>query len=332
MIWVLGELRGSSITPSTFETLEAGRILSASLKTGAGGIAPLNLVIAGHNVKIQPETILKKADKIYLLEHELLNVYTSSAYVAAIGRFLADKDVTAIITPASLFGREVSPALAVSLDMACIANVSSLEARDGIIFIKRPLYGGKIIETLSLKGRVVISVMHRAFKAAEDMDYEGEIIRVDASLGETDCPVSVKETIGAGTAKQGGAKDITEADILVSGGRGMENAGNFSLLQELADALGGQVAASRAAVDAGWAPPSIQVGQTGRTVAPKLYIACAISGAPQHLAGIRGAKYIIAINKDPDAPICKEADLCITGDIFEVIPELIKEIKAAHLR
>ncbi|MBI5888497.1 MAG: electron transfer flavoprotein subunit alpha/FixB family protein [Deltaproteobacteria bacterium] len=321
MIWVLGELRGSSIAPSTFEALYAGRILSKGLKTG------LNLVFVGHDIKIQPEAILKKADKIYLLEHELLNVYTSSACGAAVERFLADKDAAAIITPASLFGRDAAPALAVPLDMACIANVSSLDARDGIILVKRPLYGGKIIETLSLKGRAVISVMPRAFKAAEDMDYDGEIISVDASLGETDCPVSVKETV-----KEGGARDITEADILVSGGRGMENAENFSLLKELADALGGQVAASRAAVDAGWAPPSIQVGQTGRTVAPKLYVACAISGAPQHLAGIRGAKYVIAINKDPDAPICKEADLCMTGNVFEIIPALIKEIKAAALR
>lgn len=317
MIWALGEIKGSSITPSTFEALYAGRILSVGLKTG------LNLIIIGNAINIHTETILKKANKIYLLEHKLINDYTSEGSASAVGSFLADKNVTAIITPASRFGRDISPALAAKLDTACVTNVSSLEAREDVISAKRPLYGGKIIETLSIKGRVVISVMQRAFKIAGDMDSDAEIIRVEALLGEKDCAVTVKETIGAGAAK-----DITEADVLVSGGRGVESAENFKLLQALADALGGQVSASRAAVDAGWAPPSIQVGQTGKTVAPKLYVACAISGAPQHIAGMRGAKYVIAINKDPNAPICKEADLCITNDIFEVIPELIKEIKA----
>lgn len=316
MIWVLGELRGEALAPVTYEALEAGRVLSDSLKT------ELNLILLGSKLGGLAGGLLKEADRVYLLEHKLLTHYTNDGYIKVLEGFLQDKPVRVFIIPGTSTGKDLAPPLSISLGLTHLANISGLEVIKDIIYLRRPLYGGKVIETLSLKGGAIISIMPRAFKGVQDKEKRGAEIKVEVILKEDDLRVKVKESI-----KGVERRDITEAEVIVSGGRGMGGPENFRLLDELASALGGLTGASRGAVDAGWAPHSIQVGQTGKTVSPKLYIACGISGAPQHLAGMRTSQYIMAINKDPNAPIFQEADLGITGDLFQVIPELLKGIK-----
>lgn len=316
MIWVLGELREGVLAPVTYEALEAGRLLSDPLNT------ELNLILLGKDLEDPGKGLLRKADRTYLLEYKLLSVYTNDGYKKVLEEFLKDKKVTALIIPATSMGKDLLPLLSVTLTVPCVANVTGLEVINHTIYVRRPLYGGRVIETLSLESGAIISIMPRAFKGAQDKEKEGEFIKVEASLKEDDLGVRVKETL-----RVTGRKDITEADVIISGGRGIGGADHFKILEELAAVLGGAVAASRTAVDAGWAPHAIQVGQTGKTVSPQLYIACGISGAPQHIAGMRASRHVMVINKDPEAPIFREADLGITGDLFEVLPELLKEIK-----
>lgn len=316
MIWVLAESGGKGIVPATHEALAAGRILSDSLETGC------NLIIPGPGLADEAKGLIKKADRVYLLEHPLPGSYTSERVGSALAGFLRDKKVYALIIPGTSIGRDITPFLSISLGLPCAVNVIGLEVADRTVYLRRPLYGGRVVERLSLKDGAVISLMPRAFTRAPDKASDAELIRVEAKLKEDG--LKVKST----PIKKGSdIKDIVEAEVVVSGGRGMEGPDNFKLLEELAASLGGVTAASRAAVDAGWAPHSRQVGQTGKTVAPRLYIACGISGAPQHIAGMRAARYVMAINKDPNAPIFREADLGITADLFKAVPLLIKAIK-----
>ena len=316
MIWVLGEKRGGALAPVTYEALGAGRLLAEPLKK------ELNLILIGEGLESLLEEPLRKVDRVYLLEHRLLNSPTCNGYKKSLERFLKDKDISVLIIPGTSKGRDIAPLLSVSLDMACLTNVAGIEVVNNTIHVRRPLYGGKVIETLVLERRVVITIMPGSFKGPQDSERVGEVIKAEVNVTENDLRVRPIETI-----IESESKDITEAEVLVSGGRGVGGEEGFKILEELASALGGFTAASRGAVDAGWRPHTVQVGQTGKVVSPKLYIACGISGAPQHIAGMRNSGYVIAINKDPNAPIFREADLGIVGDVFEVIPELLQEIK-----
>ena len=315
MIWVLGEKRGDTLAPVTYEGLSAGRFLSDFFKTD------LNLLLIGGDLAGLSEGLSKKADKTYLLEHRLLHSYTSDSYRLVLDEFFKDKEITAIIVPGTSIGRDMGPLLSTSIGIPCLTNITEMEIVNNAIYLKRPLYGGKIIETLTLEGGAVISIMPRSFTEPHASEKKGELIKTTVKLTEDDLRIRLIATI-----REIEKKDITEAEVLVSGGRGVGGPEGFSILNDLASALGGLTAASRSAVDAGWMPHTVQVGQTGKVVAPKLYIACGISGAPQHIAGIRTSQYLIAINKDPNAPIFAEADLGITGDLFEVIHELLQEI------
>ena len=316
MIWVLGEKRGDALAPVTSEALGAGRLLSGPLKR------ELNLLLLGEGMDDLSEGVFKKADRIYLIEHKLLDSYTGYGYKKVLEEFFKERDTSALIILGTSLGRDLAPLLAVSLGLSCVTNITGVEVINDTVHVKRPLYGGKIVETLALEGSAVISIMPRSFKEPEDLEKQGELIRIETRLTEDDLRVRSIEVL-----REIERREITEAEVLVAGGRGVGGPEGFHVLEELASALGGLTAASRGAVDAGWRPPASQVGQTGKVVAPKLYIACGISGAPQHIAGMRTSRYVIAINKDPNAPIFREADLGITGDLFEVIPELIKEIK-----
>lgn len=316
MIWVLGELRGKALATVAYEALEAGRALSGFLK------AELNLILLGWGLEDPAKGALKKADRIYLLEHQLLGSYTNDGYRKALKEFLRDKTVSALIISGTSMGKDLGPLLAVSLGLSCLTNVIGIEVINHQIHLKRPLYGSTIIETVTLNGSAIISILPRSFEKARDREKEGERIKIEARLNEQDIRVRSE-----GIVREVEGRDITEAEILVSGGRGVGGPEGFALLEELASSLGGLTAASRTAVDAGWAPHAIQVGQTGKVVSPLLYIACGISGAPQHLSGMRTSRYVMAINKSPQAPIFREADIGMTGDLFEAIPELLKEIK-----
>jgi len=208
------------------------------------------------------------------------------------------------------------------------------ELKDTILF-KRAVYGGRLIATVKFEESElwIVTVRPRCFEYKIPLNppllrgtegvVKGDLLQVKPALGQQDMMTDIQEIIKETTNRP----DLSEADIIVSGGRGMKGAENFKLLEELADVLGGAVGASRAVVDAGWLPHTFQIGQTGRVVSPMLYIACGISGAPQHLAGMSTSKCIVAINKDPNAPIFKIADYGIVDDLFNVVPVMIEEIK-----
>jgi len=221
-------------------------------------------------------------------------------------------------------GKEIAPRVAACTDSGFLGDVLELKAEGDSLLGKRSLYGGKLLGWYRSSPSVVVTTRVKAFAASQG-GAEAPVER----FALTASPCSVSNLVEAGGAKSGKA-DLTEADIIVSGGRGMKAPENFGMLDELADVLNGVVGASRAAVDAGWREHSDQVGQTGKVVSPQVYFACGISGAIQHLAGMSSSKVIIAINKDPEAPIFKVADYGIVGDVSSVVPALTAEIRKAR--
>jgi electron transfer flavoprotein alpha subunit len=208
------------------------------------------------------------------------------------------------------------------------ADCTALDIEDGLLMSTRPTFGGNLMATIACPDhRPQMSTVRPGVfkKAAKDEARTGEIVVENIHINPADIRVKLVERV----KEVAEAVNLEEAEVIVAGGRGLKSGENFALIQELADALGGTVGASRAAVDAGWIPHAHQVGQTGKTVAPKIYIACGISGAIQHLTGMSGSDTVIAINRDANAPIFGVADYGIVGDLFEVIPALIAEIKAA---
>ena len=219
---------------------------------------------------------------------------------------------------ATLMGKDLAPRVAARLDAALATDCISVEVSEGDLKIVRPMYAGKIRATIRLKSNKKLLTVRPNIYPAKENPVTAEVVEVAADPGEI--KTKVTEVMAGSKDKL----DVTEADIIVSGGRGLKDPDNFHLISDLADKLGAAQGASRAAVDAGWRPYEEQVGQTGKTVSPSLYIAVGISGAIQHLAGMSSSKYIVAINKDPEAPIFKIADYGIVGDLFEVVPKMLE--------
>lgn len=251
---------------------------------------------------------------------ELAN-YSSSAYAEVISDHAKSNNAKLLIFANTALGVDLSPRVAVKLNAGCVVDCVNLEIENNEVIATRPIYAGKSMLKTKLKSDVkVFTIRPNVFKSQQENAAELNVEIKDVSNPNLNSRViSFK--------KSEGKLDVAEADIIVSGGRGMKGPENFHLIEELADALGAAVGASRAVVDAGWRPHREQVGQTGKTVSPSLYIACGISGAIQHLAGMSSSKFIVAINKDKDAPIFSVADYGIAGDVFEVLPELTQEIK-----
>ena len=229
----------------------------------------------------------------------------------------------AIFFAGTAMGRDLAPTVAARLGVGAIADAVGLALNGDSFSVRRPVYSGKAIATVDTAGTTpqVISLRPNVF-AAEEVGGAGEVVALDG------LSLSIRAVVKELVEAAGGEIDVAEADVIVSGGRGIKGPENFALIKSLADALGGAVGASRAAVDAGWIEHSHQVGQTGKVVSPSLYIAAGISGAIQHLAGMSSSKVIVAINKDPDAPIFKVADYGVVGDLFDVIPPMVEAIKA----
>ena len=262
------------------------------------------------------------AAKVFVDDDPNLALYSSDGYGEAVAKAVGSATPDAIFFAGTAMGRDLAPGVAAKLGVDALADVVDLE-RDGDQFVaRRPVYSGKAFATVDSSGKKpqVISLRPNVF-AAEETGGSAEVI----ALGGLTFAIRavVKELIDTGA----GEIDVAEADIIVSGGRGLKGPENFALIRELAEALGGAVGASRAAVDAGWIAHKHQVGQTGKVVSPSLYIAAGISGAIQHLAGMNSSKVIVAVNKDPDAPIFKIADYGIVGDLFDVIPPMVEEVK-----
>ncbi len=263
------------------------------------------------------------AEKVYVADDANLGLYSAEGYAEAVVKAVELAQPTALFFAGTAMGRDLAPRVAARLGVGAIPDAVGLTLAGDRISVRRPVYSGKAFATADTAGNTpqVISLRPNVF-VAEETDGTAEVVALDGlSLS---IRAMVKELVEAA----GGELDVAEADIIVSGGRGIKGPENFALIKSLADALGGAVGASRAAVDAGWIEHSHQVGQTGKVVSPSLYIACGISGAIQHLAGMSSSKVIVAINKDPDAPIFKVADYGVVGDLFDVIPPMVEAIKA----
>jgi electron transfer flavoprotein alpha subunit len=265
------------------------------------------------------------ADKVLLAEDATLADFRVEPQVALLAKVVRGAEAAVVLIGATFRGRELGPTLAVELDTGCIADCTTLELTDGQLVATRPIYAGKLLSKCVIPERrpQIFTNRVRAFPKPEpDAARSGEVVRVEPVLGEDDIAVKV-----AGFEVTEGGVSLADAGIIVSGGRGVGGEEGFAPVQELAQVLGAAMGASRAAVDAGWIPYEHQVGQTGKTVSPDLYIAAGISGAIQHQAGMRTSKVIVAINKDPEAPIFKLAHYGIVGDLFKVVPALTAALK-----
>ena len=252
-----------------------------------------------------------------------LGPYTTEPYAAAVEQAVTQFDAAVLLLPGSSNGRDLAPRIGARTNSGVASDVDRLEWTDGKLRARRPVYSGKAFATIDVSGKPAIATTRpNAFPAEETGSGAAEVVELSASA---DGRVKVMET----KMPEAGELSIAEADIIVSGGRGLKEAQNFSLIRDLAHAIGGAVGASRATVDAGWIDHQHQVGQTGRVVTPNLYIAAGVSGAIQHLAGMTASKHIVAINKDPEAPIFRVADLGVVGDLFTILPALTEEVKKA---
>ncbi len=317
-ILAFAEQREGSFKKSSFETVKAARTIADQ---GSGEVIAL---AAGDSVaSIAPSLGKYGASMVKIVEDARLASYAPSAYAAIIAEVAKAEQATAVFIPATSMGKDLAPRVAVKLQGGLASDCIALRVEGGDVVATRPVYAGKaLIDVKITSPQKVFSLRPNVFTAGEGEGSDAAVEKAAVSLDDSHFVTVVKEF-----SKAAGKLDVAEADIIVSGGRGLRAPENFKMVEELADALGAAVGASRAAVDAGWRPHSEQVGQTGKTVSPSLYIAVGISGAIQHLAGMSSSKYIVAINKDKDAPIFQIADYGITGDAFEIIPALTTEVK-----
>ena len=300
--------------------------VAARLADALGGTAHA-LVLGGPGTSASAATLgLFGAATVAVAEHDALAEYNPEGYLGIVVRHIRDGGYEAVVFPATTLGKDLAPRVAALLDVPLATDVTGLEVEGGKLHITRPIYSGKAFARVQIDATpTLVSIRPNVFQAVE-RPAEGVVSTFQPDVDPTVWRVRVLERKAAAE----GEVDVTEASIIVSGGRGMKDPSNWNLLEELRDAIGSDVAlgASRAVVDAGWRPHGEQVGQTGKTVAPQLYVAVGISGAIQHLAGMRTASTIVAINRDADAPIFSVADYGIVGDLFEILPRLTEEITA----
>jgi electron transfer flavoprotein alpha subunit len=320
-VWVFAEQRGGEVAGVGFELLGAGRRLADSL-----GVE-LCAVLLGAPKGEAEKLIHHGADKVYLAEDEGLKDFNDEPYAAMLRTLAEEHKPEIILAGATTIGRSFLPRVAAAMRAGLTADCTGLEIDEESrnLMQTRPAFGGNIMATIVCPSRrpQIATVRPRVMKALEaDTSRVGEIVGIDIPV-----PVSRTKVVETITEAATDLCNIQDADVLVAGGRGLGGEHGFGMLRELAQLLGGTVAASRAAVDEGWIPYRHQVGQTGRTVCPKVYIACGISGAVQHLVGMQSSDIIFAINKNPDAPIFSVATYGIVGDVHEVVPALIKKIK-----
>ena len=322
-VWVFAEQRQGTLTPVVVELLGEGRKLADKLDV------KLCALLVGSNVKDLIQTLIHYgADRVYCVDNELLEKYTTDGYSKAVCIAVESYKPEIIMMGATHIGRDLAPRIASKLNTGLTADCTGLEIdpEDGKLRQTRPAFGGNLMatiicpETRPQMCTVRPGVMDKAIK---DTNRSGETIEIEVDISQKDIRTKVLEIVKI----KRDMIPLTDADVIVSGGMGIKNAEGFKMLKELADVLGGTLGASRATVDAGWIDKSRQVGQTGTTVRPKLYIACGISGAIQHLAGMQDSGMIVAINTNPNAPIFEVADYGIVGDVYEVVPQLIELLK-----
>lgn len=322
-IWVFAEHRDNEINPVTLELLSEAKKLAEELKCEVAAV-----LLGDSQIESKTKELFSYgADKVYISTHKELKEYRTAPYTATIAEMIKKFKPEIFLIGATTVGRDLAARLAIRINAGLTADCTglSIDPVKKILQQTRPAFGGNIMATIISPNHrpQMATVRPKVFKKLPVAGSGSEIVKVDPIINDEDLLVKILQVIKDESAKV----NLQEAEIIVSGGRGIGDPKNFAMIEELASALGGAVGASRATVDAGWISAHHQVGQTGKTVAPKLYIACGISGKIQHLVGMQGSDIIVAINKDPDAPIFKVATYGIVGDCLEIVPALTKKIK-----
>ena len=315
-VLVLGEVRDGSLRNVSFEAV-------AAAKTVAEGGEVVG-VLLGENVSdLGTELIKNGADRVVVVEDAKLAQYTSDGYSQAILAVIDQEQPEGLVFGHTALGKDLSPKIAAKLESGLISDATAVEVVGGNVVFTRPIYSGKAFEKKIVTDGLIFATVrpNNITPLEKDESRSGEVTSLSIEI--KDLRTIIKEVVRKATE----GVDLSEAKVVVSGGRGVKSAEGFKPLKELADVLGGAVGASRGACDAEYCDYSLQIGQTGKVVTPDLYIACGISGAIQHLAGMSNSKVIVAINKDPEANIFKVADYGIVGDLFDVVPMLTEEFK-----
>ncbi|HXX39775.1 MAG TPA: electron transfer flavoprotein subunit alpha/FixB family protein [bacterium] len=327
-VWVLAEYGGgpssgggASLRKITYELLgkarhlagaTGGRVVAVALGTGLSGLAA---DLGAHG-----------ADRVVLAESQVLDRYTADAYVAVLAPLLAEARPCLLLVGSSALGRDLAPRLAARTGAGIVTDCTDVALEDGRVVATRPVMTRKAIARVAFSNegpRIAVVLPNVVPPASADPARTAEVVSVPVSVD----PAAIRTRVVEVLALKRETVPLTEADVIVAGGRGLKAAEHFALLDALAAELGGAVGASRPPVDSGWVPHDYEIGQTGKTVNPQLYVACGISGAPQHQAGMSGSRCIVAINQDPQAPIFQVASYGLVGDLFRIVPLLTEEIR-----
>lgn len=318
-ILTFAEQREGRLRRPALEALSEARRLADA---GLGG--PVQAVVIGSGVAALAEELFAHgADRVHVFDHADVAAYASESYARTVAGVVTAEKPAAVLVPFSAMGRDLAPRVAARLGAGLVSDCVALKVVDGGLEARRPMYAGKAFATVRWEGEPRLATLRpNVFPVGTpDRAKKGEVV-----TGTPEPNARARVTKVEATAA--GKLELTEAQVIVSGGRGLKGPEHFHLVEDLAGALGAAVGASRAVVDAGWVDHHFQVGQTGKTVSPTLYVACGISGAIQHLAGMSSSKVIVAINKDADAPIFKVADYGLVGDVFEILPKLTAAARA----
>jgi len=322
-VWIFAQTQRGKLSPTAFELLTAGRQLADALHE------KLAAVLIGNNVSAFAQQLIDcGADIVYTCEHPDLENYIDDVYAGVLAKMIRDYQPNKFLLPATNMGRSLSAKTAVFAGTGLTADATEvvIHPEDGQLHATRPTFGGNLMATITCAHTrpEMCSLRPMSYEKARPVQgRKGEVVAVPFEPAQFISPVQFVEFIKT----QGDNLDLSEAEVIVAGGRGVGKQEGFTLLEKLATRLGGAVAASRAAVDNGWIDYRYQIGLTGRTVKPKIYIACGISGQIQHMAGMSGADVIVAINKDPQAPIMQLAHYAVEGDLYEVIPAMLEALK-----
>lgn len=315
-VLVLGETRDGSLRNVSFEAI-------AAAKTVAEGGEVVGVLIGENVSALGAELVQYGADRVVVVEDEKLKQYTSDGFAQALLAVLEKESPEGLVFGHTSLGKDLSPRIAAKLSSGLISDATAIEVAGGNVVFTRPIYSGKAFEKKIVTDGLIFATVrpNNIAPLTKDESRTGEVAALSVEI--KDLRAIIKEVV----RKASEGVDLSEAKVVISGGRGVKSAEGFEPLKELASVLGGAVGASRGACDADYCDYSLQIGQTGKVVTPDLYIACGISGAIQHLAGMSNSKVIVAINKDPEANIFKVADYGIVGDLFEVVPLLTEEFK-----
>jgi electron transfer flavoprotein alpha subunit len=317
-ILAIAEQRDNKFKKTAFEVVRTARTIAD--QTGGDVVA---LVIGEQVQAIAGELAGYGATKILVVQQPALLKYSSTAYAKIIAETATRVQASVLLLSATAMGKDAAPRVAVKLDAGLASDCTVLKVDGGDIIATRPVYAGKALTNVKIRSAIKIFTLRpNVFPTGTSTGNSGAVEVLDMPLVESDFASRAIET-----SQASGKMDVAEADIIVTGGRGMKGPENFKIIEDLAGVLNGAVGASRAVVDAGWRPHTEQVGQTGKTVSPSLYLAVAVSGSIQHIAGMSSSKYIVAVNKDKDAPIFQIADYGIVADAFDIIPALTLETK-----